>query len=306
MHESHTQESRALPIDIYFPTDGDKKQLFPYKTNFYKALADYYAKQSVIPRFIWRQLVSNIQSHAHPNASISNVRFVYPVILFSPGIGAAQTYATYIEDLVSHGYIVVEMQHPYDLEVSVFPDGRIIEMDSAFAQAIKKTDRDFIYPYRGRAHWRWLADAQFVLSELERLNNDPSFALHNKLDLNRIGILGNSHGGAMAIDLVKKDSRVKAGINADGWTKTANTYEPFNKPFMFLWADVPGEYNGQELYDNMKKINKDVSAVVIPGAGHGISDWYLLKWPFGPWHGAEPIVRQTQEKIRNFFDRYIQ
>lgn len=306
MHEHHAQEHRALPIDIYYPALGDKTQLYLYKPNFFKAFAEYQAKHSKIPKFIWHMFVRGIKTHAAPDAPISGKKSKYPVILFSPGIGAAMTYTAYLEDLASNGYIIVEVQHPYDLEVTVFPDGRIIEIDTAFEAAIKNTDREFIYSYRGKAHWAWLADLKFVLTQLEKLNNDPTFALYQKLDLAYIGILGNSHGGAVAIDLVKSDARVKAGINADGWTKTANSDEPFNKPFMFLWADMPGEHAGQKLYENMKAINNaDLYGVIVPGAGHGISDFQLLKWPFGSFCDSSANLHQTQTEIRTFFERYL-
>jgi len=305
MHESHTQEHRALPIDIYYPALGDTTKLYPYRPTYFKAFAHYQAKESHIPEFVWQMFVHGIKAHANLDAPINEKKSKYPVILFSPGIAASMTYAAYFEDLVSNGFIVVEVQHPYDLEVTVFPDGNVIEIDTAFATAIRKTDRDFIYPYRGRAHFIWLADLQFVLTQLEKLNNDSTWSLYQKLDLDRVGVLGNSHGGAVAIDLVKNDARVKAGINADGWTKTANTDEPFNKPFMFLWADVSGEHSGQKLYENMKAINNaDAYGIVVPSASHGISDLQLLKWPLG--HFCDnAIMHQTQTEIRKFFERYV-
>lgn len=304
MHEGDSRK-RALPVDIYYPASGKRKGLYNYKPAFYQARADYFAANSIVPQSILRKVVKGIQSNVQTEAVVSQELQKYPVIIFSPGIGAAMTYGAYLQDLASWGYIIVELQHPYDLEITVFHDGSIIHIDPAFEKAIKDNDRSFIYAYRGKQHWVWLADLEFVLNQLEKLNNDPEFFLYRKLDLRRLGVLGSSHGGAVAIDFVKRNSRVRAGINADGWTKTANTAEPFNKPFMFLWADSEGPHNGQELYDNMKLINTDVSAVIVPGSGHAISDDELLKWPLGGWLDKSAILNQKQIAIRDFFEKYL-
>lgn len=313
MHENSAHEPRALPVDIYYPAHGDKTATYPYKPTYYKALADYYARHSILPQFVTQLLLHNITSHAAPDAPINDDKATYPVILFSSGIGSSMTYATYLEDLASAGYIVVDVQHPYDVDVCVFPDGKVIEIDTEFKAAIKKTDREFIYPYRGRAHWIWLADVQHALTRLEQLNNDPAFDFYHKLDLNRIGSLGHSHGGAVMIDLVKHDVRIKAGINMDGWTKTANTLEGFNKPFMFLLNDTSGNDRPElQLYENMKNANNhDASSIIIHGAGHtAFSDYIQLKWPLqkliGVAHGdATKIRTQIQDAMRTFFNRYL-
>src|SRR6476646_138342 len=51
----------------------------------------------------------------------------WPVVLFSPGFGAErELYAGLIEDLASHGYIVVAIDHPHDAGIVEFPDGRVV------------------------------------------------------------------------------------------------------------------------------------------------------------------------------------
>ncbi|GHO69804.1 hypothetical protein KSC_086960 [Ktedonobacter sp. SOSP1-52] len=52
----------------------------------------------------------------------------YPVLIFSPGMGLLPTdYTTLIEDLVSHGYIVVGIAPTYSASAVAFADGRVVQ-----------------------------------------------------------------------------------------------------------------------------------------------------------------------------------
>ena len=47
-----------------------------------------------------------------------------PVVVFSHGLGNLRsTYASLVEDLASHGFVVVGVSHTYDSEITAFPDG---------------------------------------------------------------------------------------------------------------------------------------------------------------------------------------
>jgi predicted dienelactone hydrolase len=83
----------------------------------------------------------------------------------------------------------------------------------------------------------WIDDSKFVIDELERLNRNPG-PFQGKLDLDRIGMLGSSFGGAVAVEMTRIDSRVKAAVNHDGAlyvgdARAAGT----NRPFMLMRSD---------------------------------------------------------------------
>ncbi|WP_460492806.1 alpha/beta hydrolase [Dactylosporangium cerinum] len=49
-----------------------------------------------------------------------------PVVLYSPGFGVERTAGTaVVEELASHGYIVVTIDHTHDSPLVEFPDGRV-------------------------------------------------------------------------------------------------------------------------------------------------------------------------------------
>ena len=122
---------------------------------------------------------------------------------FSHGRGGYRQHNTLqVEELVSHGYIVAAIDHPYAAIGVVFPDGRLAIFD------VRMADRAFlksIIPYLAQ-------DAVFTLDELAVLNHaDPNGILTGRLDLRRAGIFGVSLGGAVSAD------RCKAGAQHCQW-----------------------------------------------------------------------------------------
>ncbi len=315
-NEIHTlaTKPRALVADIYYPTEKKlSPQTFPYQAQRIKATINYHAKYTKIPAWILKILIANIQSYANPNAQIA-AGSSFPVVIFSHGIGGAAFYNVYLEELASHGYVVVSVYHTYDTEVTVFSDDYVVELDPELRDMIKKIDRTRIYPYRAIAHKIWLQDLQFMIDKIQTLNSDVDSMFNHKLDLTRLGALGHSHGGAVVIDLVKLEPCIKAGIDLDGWTISANTTASFNKPFMTI---VSGNFDlnqpftggsvGWNLFLKNMQTNSLASLIIIPDADHNsFSDDILIKWPFGlQKKQADKIRNQVQHYIQTFFDKYV-
>src|SRR5436309_3368494 len=69
----------------------------------------------------------------------------WPVVLFSPGFGVErELYAGLIEDIASHGYVVVAIDHPHDASIVEIPDGHVVassaQMDIAKAFTVRVAD----------------------------------------------------------------------------------------------------------------------------------------------------------------------
>lgn len=135
-----------------------------------------------------------------------------PVILFSHGNGGTRQDGGYLaEHLASHGYVVVQVQHPgSDAAIwsgTTSKDEVIARMKAAAA------DR--------RIHDQRYRDIPAVLDELAVLEaHDPELAGH--LDLRAIGLSGHSWGALTTLVLIGardgldapsyKDARIKAAI----------------------------------------------------------------------------------------------
>lgn len=77
----------------------------------------------------------------------------------------------------------------------------------------------------------WTQDADFVINQLDQLNRD---AFEGKLDMDNIGMMGHSFGGATAFNAAYSNPRIKAGINMDGSLYNVNGKQAISKPFLFM------------------------------------------------------------------------
>ena len=150
-----------------------------------------------------------------------------------------EQYTAQLEDLASHGYVVVAITHTYDGIATVFPDGRTVVYDSKRWPRIPSFEGELNL---NQLEWH-ARDIRFVIDELARRNQDLSrlpFAGH--LDLTRIGAFGHSFGGMAAAHACQIDRRIRACLNQDG----AEARRPFrldvrgwgmDQPFMFMTRD---------------------------------------------------------------------
>ncbi len=309
LEDATPSDKRELMVNILYPSDRDNKNMtFPYQPAKMAALATYRAQGSIIPGFVWRCLLGNIMDFAQPNALISSKKSSYPLIVFLPGIGGDNLYQVYLEDLASHGYIVVELEPAGDVPIVVFPDGRVVELRAQFRAAMEQNNRNQIYDYRTKAHYRWLHDIEFVVKKLEQINDEVASPFYQKLDLHNVGFMGHSHGGWVMADFCATHDMCKAGINLDGWTKTVNVTTPFTKDFLFLLNESGFDVAFEKQVNVM---GPKAHIVKVPGADHtAFSDYILLKQPFAYLFGvatqdADEVRMRIAQHIRDFFDERL-
>ena len=160
--------------------------------------------------------LSRVRTHSLPNVPLSLREPAYPIVLIRAGL-AAQTaaYTSLAEDLASHGYVVVGMDAPYRTIVTVLPDGSVTER-------LPEKDADrFTGPQQQEVAIRlvseWSSDLSVAVDHLAGLNaSDPAGRFQGRLDMQRVGILGHSLGGATALQFCHDDLRCRAGIDLDG------------------------------------------------------------------------------------------
>lgn len=169
-----------------------------------------------------------------------------PVVLFSPGFGVPRGLGSImVAELASRGYVVVTVDHTYEVAGVEFPGGRL-EVQTLPSGS-----------YARMARATRLADVRFVLAALGVLasggNPDAGrrrlpTGLGSILDLRRIGAYGHSAGGITAADLMDVDRRVAAGIDFDGslgYGYSADDPAPvvrrgLDRPFLLMGAGATG------------------------------------------------------------------
>lgn len=199
-------------------------------------------------------------THAHLGAPVAPGR--HPVVLYSPGAGDVREWNTeLVEELASRGYVVVTIDHTYEASAVQFPDGRVA--DSVIPAQFTEAQKTHTVPkLLEKLLDVRVADTRFVLDELTALarGNDPDAdhsplpaGLATSLDLDRIGMFGQSAGGFTAAETMYSDPRIKAGIDMDGTLEY--TSEPdgthlspvaqngLERPFLLMGSSGPGGGN---------------------------------------------------------------
>jgi dienelactone hydrolase len=222
---SDHNRARELMVQIWYPSVSSNNHFAPYRRRTDSKFKNSY--QSVLPTN--SRLDSLIASEGSP----------FPVILFAHGWGGTRIQNTFLtEDLASHGYVVVSIDHTYTAGRVALPDGRVIDA----IQGSPIIDLGTMSPHDTEAFWnreleKWTTDQIYVLNQLEADNRDPQSFWYKHLDTNLVGAIGHSFGGSAALRICSVDPRVHSGINMDGWTFNGVRDRSADKPMMFMFEE---------------------------------------------------------------------
>lgn len=264
------EDFRRIMIQVWYPTEensGDKELYIDYGDIRIKALAEQFDyKPSVFKN------LTKIETNSIKNAE-PNLNKKYPLIIFSHGLGGNRTQNTImIEELASHGYVVIGIEHAYDANISVFNNGDIADYRSGINYERRNNQRlspEEFWEIRLPQLKTRSADVGFILDRIED-GNFPSKII-DIIDVDNIGIFGHSFGGATSIYSSYSDNRIDACINLDGWMVVVPENiidEGINQDFMYIgqlqWDD---ELNYKKL-DRFIQSNKSSSKILIPETTH--------------------------------------
>ncbi|GIE77124.1 hypothetical protein Aph02nite_30740 [Actinoplanes philippinensis] len=242
-------------------------------------------------------------THGHVGAPPAAGR--HPVVLYSPGFGLERTSGTVlVEELVSHGYVVVTIDHTHDANFVEFPDGRIatgaIEPPASPEEEEKLLAK--VVDVRVR-------DTRFVLDQLRRM------PLARTMDLSRIGMFGASMGGTTAANVMLADRRVRAGVNLDGSFVGPILTTDLTRPFLLFGSDTDGEQDDTwtTVWERLRGPRHQLE---IDGTAHlSFTDFQSLFPQLGlPPDQVEPVVGTIgadrsvaiqRAYLRAFFDRHL-
>lgn len=314
-------DKREVRVDLWYPAEttatAERAAYWPELTTLRKQMSG----ESF--------LFGGLKTHAVAAAPVAKGSTQYPLLIFSPGMGnnAAQSTAL-IEELVSHGYIVAAVDHPYQSRAIAFPDGRaafVLQPSREQLASAPKAHDDYHQRVEVRS-----ADMRFVLDRLEHMNSgqdDKQFA--GRIDLERVGAIGHSIGGVGAAEACQDDSRFRAAINMDGHMNSL----PFipdkdgrgpRQPFLELtdavrpWTDqelakqkLTREEAERRMRENTKRVDDAMRTVAggafrvsIPGARHqSFADTVVLD----PGTPAERNrrIQIIRDYVRAFFDKVL-
>ena len=309
--ETLTPESgdkRELMVQIWYPADATVEgEAVKYHSDG-DVFAEAYSKVMDLPKLLFTTL-GYVKTNAFENALISNRETSYPVLIFSHGFNGHKNQNTFqIEQLVSHGHIIVSIDHTYSSVVSIFSDGRVANFVLQDSDSVS---------YWDEANEVWVEDAKFVLNQVEKLAKaDPDHRFTGRMNMQNIGMFGHSFGGATATQMLMGDSRIKAAINMDGFPygKRSVSAAGLKKPFMLMSAD---ESNANEDFSGLIEaiLSKNQDATLhknywlqIKNMTHmGFSDFYSFLPLYAKMDGVN--IRSAHHLINeyslDFFNHHL-
>jgi predicted dienelactone hydrolase len=284
---------RELMISLYYPaksSQGSKKQ-FMTQTEAQAVLDEAGLDLSAAD-------IAATRTSAVVDARPAGRR--HPLVVLSPGFKRPRAELMSLsEDLASHGYVVVLVDHTYENVATTFPGGRVTGCDACGSYNLAFWEK----LAKGRA-----TDVSFVL---DQLTHSRTWA--GLVDPHRIGMAGHSVGGASTIPAMVGDQRIRAGIDMDGTTDLPLTTD-LSRPFMFFGRAsmyTPGPGNEPQSWQ------RDWAHLTgwkrwLTGAGMvhpSFTDLGLVAEALGLDGGAEtPAVRGsvlTRTYVRAFFDQHL-
>lgn len=235
----------------------------------------------------------------------------FPILVFSHGYNSARFQSTSLmEDLASHGYIVIALSHPYGSAISVFPDGRIIfHNEDTLIGEDDVFDRSAV-----RLGEQWAGDIQYLLNQIEINQNEADHLLNGRYDLENIGVFGHSTGGGVAYVVCEQDPRCKAIMGMDAW------FGPTPDSIVETGTSLPAYFLMSELWPKTGNTNRirefigrsgNASWVTVKDTGHydfaDIPFLSPLSSRLGVSGGINPTRGQEVNRgfVRGFFDTYL-
>lgn len=229
-----------------------------------------------------------VRVHARNRAPARRARL--PVVLFSPGFEQPRVlYQALAEDLASHGYLVIGVDHTGEAPVE-FPNGDIqLPSDYSSVAAASAT----------RLADMRLVLHRLILQRLSGISNGP------RPDSGRIAVVGHSLGGSSAAAVMRAEPRVGVGVDIDGAIEGSASRLGVTRPFMIMTSRTGLDPTMRELLTHSSGPRLALGFVDLD---HGsFSDLPAIA-PTALSPGAARSVRAIAVQrayLRAFLDRYL-
>ncbi|KAF7861930.1 hypothetical protein EAF04_007811 [Stromatinia cepivora] len=316
--------SRGLMLSFFYPTSAKNSSNYALAASFPPATALHLAESYSLPPTTLQGFTSRSYNAAPILLSHSNT-FDFPVLLFSPGYGNTRLmYTTIAENIASLGYLVITVDHPFDVDFIEYSNGTIATWDDVdfdnYTQPIPYVDAR-------------VKDLQFVLNSLSNplftaqipgISNSSSKSYgygksQQTFQTKNIGAFGHSLGGASAFSAMSIDSRFSCGINLDGAMFGEVVQTGLKSPFMimaneFHYRTEERDATWYEFWANSVKLGGWKRDVRVNGTAHG-SYTDLAVWAgvlglegfedlLGTIQGQR-ILEIESEFVGNFFGKWL-
>lgn len=253
-------KKRELMIKVYYPGKNDDSKPFDRYFHNSSELLKAFAAGYHMPEFLFSHL-KLVNTNSKEGLQVSDKEQSYPIVLFSHGAGTTMEVQTsQCEDLASQGYIVAAIDHTYVSWATLFPD-RVATAQEA------TTDFNTADP-AGIITQIMADDSKFVIDSLTKINEGIIKSnFMGRLNLDKIGAIGHSVGGAVAYNLAINNSRIKAAVDLDGIVfVTPKDKSEDMAPFLMIANDkyhIQGIQNREPLMEKFEDMPEEEQKIMI-------------------------------------------
>ena len=121
---------RSVEVLAWYPAAPRRGALAPYLREGTAEVRPF-AKLFGAPETAFDSL-ADVQTHAELDAAPAAEPQTFPLLVFSHGYtGVPSSYTALLEELASHGYVVLSIVHPYEATAATLTDGRVVSMNGA-------------------------------------------------------------------------------------------------------------------------------------------------------------------------------
>ena len=244
--DENDNDVREIMVQAWYPSENSDSIGTNSYMDFMNLRSKTLASAGKIPAFLPSHL-DMISTNTRNDVACSNKLEKYPVLIFSHGItGSRHLHQILFEHLASKGYIVFALDHSFDANLTIFPDGKIADYRSEITG-----HPDSVLIREKQINTRAF-DVGFIIDQIREIETGMiDSKLSGRLDLDRVALGGHSYGGATAILASHNYDIVKACVVLDGWISPIPDKvisEGINVPFLFMgrpsWhdSDYPGNY----------------------------------------------------------------
>jgi dienelactone hydrolase len=299
--ETHTEDpsdKREVVATLWFPAQAGTGARGGYVERLSRT-ADGLVASGELSRAAVRGL-RFVRDPARVGAEISPAKDSYPVVVLSPGnLTNVEFYASIAEDLASHGYLVVGIDHPYQVAAVELAGGKVAVYDAAAGEGLDAA--------AGKVRER-VADLRFALDHLAEMKAAGD-GIGRRIDLGRIGVMGHSNGGIAAVETCRAEPALGGCLNLDGqmaggpFSYDADAGAP-EQPFMYLTKEVDLH---PALAARFEAGGAGTYRVVVPSAAHDhFADGALFKPTLNPFDRTpDDVITVVRGFTRSFFDHAL-
>ena len=326
----NTDDKRELMIKVWYPANIKNEEKESYLNDGDRI---GFAKKYGLPKSTFNYL-NYVETHTYKLPKVANEKF--PVLIFSHGsYSKASGYYAIIEEIVSQGYIVLNINHTYESTGTLFPDGTIKLYNKEYDEKHVSTQQMGALAWKSQQDFknaktedekllvsknilknyiasditkRWSKDITSVIDILE-IWNKSSF-LANRLDTNKIGVFGHSQGASAVGQSLLEDDRITAGACLDGILWGDMIDSTLTKPFLIISSDWKSPHPNFNTYALRNGSSTAFYDAKINNSGHAsfMDIPLMINLQFINEAGTinpESAYKITTETLLQFFDKYL-